>query len=313
MPDADRCPPDAATAVHRPTRLPDRRVNGQRRAQRRDGDVDPLATESSVDLGARLLGPFALQVRGVPVTDWPSCRAKSLLRFLLLHRATAVARQTVLDSFWPEADAPAARNSLNVALHRLRRLLTAHGLTIDPVICADGHVRLNPQLTVWLDTERFDAGVDAAQALVRLGDGANTGADAMAAASAAGELARALELVRGDLVAHDRSEAWVEPFRRRFSDRHLLALHALAAYRLQQGDALACTELGHRMLLIDPCNEDAHRLLMSCYDRLSQPARVERQYRACVQALRDALGVAPHPRTTTLYRSLFQPTDRHCA
>ena len=144
--------------------------------------------------------------------------------------------------------------------------------------CADGHVRLNPQLSVWLDTERFDAGVDAAQALVRLGDGANTGADAMAAASAAGELARALELVRGDLVAHDRSEAWVEPFRRRFSDRHLLALHALAAYRLQQGDALACTELGHRMLLIDTCNEDAHRLLMSCYDRLSQPARVERQY-----------------------------------
>ena len=123
MSHADRCPPDAATAAHRPTRLPDRRVNGQRRAQRRDDDVDPLATESSADLGARLLGPFMLQVRGAPVTDWPSCRAKSLLRFLLLHRSTAVSRQTVLDSFWPEADAPAARNSLNVALHRLRRLL----------------------------------------------------------------------------------------------------------------------------------------------------------------------------------------------
>jgi DNA-binding SARP family transcriptional activator len=288
----------------------ERRGTGERRAT-----IDPRSdvSEATADLAARLFGPFSLKVRGVAVPEWPACRAKSLLKYLLLNRAAPVARQVVLDHFWPDADAGAARNSLHVALHRLRRLLSASGLPLDPVQCSDGHVRLNPQLTVWLDTERFEAGVEAAQALMGADAQAGPAADALAAVSAASQLERALDLVRGELVAGDRDEAWIEPLRQRLGDRHLLALHALASHRFSQGDAVSSMALGHRMLLIDPCNEDAHRLLMSCYDRLAQPARIERQYRACVQALRDALGVAPHPRTTTLYRSLFEHGARHCA
>lgn len=305
-----RAPADSSLPPAPQTPPRERRGTAQRRVASHGARDD--VSEAAADLAARLFGPFALMVRGVGVPEWPACRAKSLLKYLLLHRAAPVARQVVQDAFWPDADAAAARNSLHVALHRLRRMLLDAGLPHDPVQCTDGHVRLNPRLAVWLDTERFEAGVDAAHGLLAAGPD-SAAADAPAAAVAANQLERALDLVRGGLAAGDRDEAWLAPFRQRLGDRHLLALHALATHRFHHGDALACMALGHRMLLIDPCNEDAHRLLMSCYDQLSQPARVERQYRSCVQSLRDALGVAPHPRTTTLYRSLFQQEPRHCA
>ncbi|HEU4460471.1 MAG TPA: BTAD domain-containing putative transcriptional regulator [Methylibium sp.] len=271
---------------------PERRMRASRRQGDRRGAAGIAPAEAEADLAARLLGPFALQVRGVAVLDWPASRAKSLLKYLLLHRERPTTRQAVLETFWPEIEPEAARNNLHVAIHRLRRLLQGCGLGLDAVRCADGIVELKPGLSIWLDTECFDAALDAAQAL-------GPGAPQEAA------LAAALALTRGELVATERGEAWLEPLRQRFNDRALLALRTLAESRFAARDEPACIEHAHRMLALDGCAEEAHRLLMRSYARLAQPARVERQYRACVQALRGALGVAPHPQTTALYRALF--------
>lgn len=283
----------------------ERRAHGARRADdlrsaypgrspHRDGLAQACGeagAEDRADLAARLLGPVVLKVRGEPVLDWPACRAKSLLKYLLLHRHRPVPRQTLLDAFWPEAGSEAARNSLHVAVHRLRRLLLAQGLDRDPVLCMDGHVQLHPQLTVWLDTEGFEARLDAAQTLPPH------------AAEAA--LVDALALVRGELVAADRTEGWIEDFRHRYNDRTLHALHTLALARLSAGDVHGSLVHAQRMLAVDTCSEEAHRVLMRGHGQLAQPARVERQYRACVQALRSRLGVAPQAATTSLYRALL--------
>ena len=60
------------------------------------------------------------------------------------------------------------------------------------------------------------------------------------------------------------------------------------------------------MIEKDPCREDAHRRLMRCYSRQSQPHLALIQYRACVRALSDELGVSVEPATARLHDQIRQ-------
>ncbi|MGE5287361.1 MAG: AfsR/SARP family transcriptional regulator [Micromonosporaceae bacterium] len=59
-----------------------------------------------------------------------------------------------------------------------------------------------------------------------------------------------------------------------------------------------------RIIESDPCREDAHRLLMRCYSRQGQAHLALLQYRACVHALADELGVEPEPTTAELHERI---------
>lgn len=52
-----------------------------------------------------------------------------------------------MDLLWPELEADSARNALDLALHRLRKILK----TKDAVLLVDGSVLLNRD-AVWADT-----------------------------------------------------------------------------------------------------------------------------------------------------------------
>src|SRR4029453_7281612 len=58
---------------------------------------------------------------------------------------------------------------------------------------------------------------------------------------------------------------------------------------------------GLRMLDVDPCREDAHRLLMSCYASQGRTYQALRQYDLCRRMLRATLETAPTDETTRLY------------
>ena len=60
-----------------------------------------------------------------------------------------------MDAFWPEATPAAARNSLNVAVHGLRRAFRASA-EVPVVVLQDGAYRLGPQLRLWLDIDEFE-------------------------------------------------------------------------------------------------------------------------------------------------------------
>ena len=82
-----------------------------------------------------LLGPLCVAVDDVPVGDWPSARCRSLFGYLLTHREPWPPREVLMDVFWPESQPEASRNSLNVAIHGLRRALRA-GDTLDALTAA---------------------------------------------------------------------------------------------------------------------------------------------------------------------------------
>src|SRR5215217_6804743 len=114
-------------------------------------EPDPPASHL---LSVHLLGQLKVRLDEVAVEDWPSGRGRSLFKYLVTHRDPWPRREQLMDAFWPEATPAAARNSLNVAVHGLRRAFrdTARGPV---VVLEDGTYRLGPQLRVWLDTDEF--------------------------------------------------------------------------------------------------------------------------------------------------------------
>ena len=91
----------------------------------------------------------------MPVEDWPSGRGRSLFKYLVTHRDPWPRREVLMDVFWPDAAPTAARNSLNVAVHGLRRAFRASAS--GPVVVLDsGAYRLDPTVRLWLDVDEFE-------------------------------------------------------------------------------------------------------------------------------------------------------------
>jgi LuxR family maltose regulon positive regulatory protein len=88
-------------------------------------------------------------------------------------------------------------------------------------------------------------------------------------------------------------------------ERYLAALEMLASLRVEQGDLQAAIELYQRVVASEPYQEAAHRAIMDCYYRLGDRAAAIRQYQACVEILREDLGLSPMPETEELYLKII--------
>jgi DNA-binding SARP family transcriptional activator len=240
-------------------------------------------------LSVQLLGRLRVRLDDVPVDVWPSGRGRSLFKYLVTHRDPWPRREQLMDAFWPEAAPAAARNSLNVAVHGLRRAFrdTARGPV---VVLEDGSYRLGPQLRVWLDTDEFEHHVAGGRQLE---------ADGVPAAAAA-EYERALALYQGDFLADDPYEEWPATTREHLLLDYLDVLDRLSAIWFDGHQYGASVALSRLLVERDPCREDGHRRLMRCYTRQGQPHLALRQFQACADALDRDLGVDPEPATVAL-------------
>jgi DNA-binding SARP family transcriptional activator len=255
-----------------------------------DGDEMP----QRASIVARLLSPFQLQVSGNTIRHWPNGKAKSVFKYLLLRRGHPAPREKVMELFWPDAEPEAARNSLNVAIHRIRRELSHADPEFPFVLLREGCYLLNPSLRVWTDTDAFTKHFERAAELHRRG----RHAEAMR------EYAACESLYENELLAEDSASVWLMPLRQQFRDRYLAVLDRLSRHYFDQDEFGACLMLCTKMTAVDACNESAHRLLMRCYAKLEQLQLAEGQYRSCVQALAREVCIPPSTETTELYRQI---------
>jgi DNA-binding SARP family transcriptional activator len=58
------------------------------------------------------------------------------------------------------------------------------------------------------------------------------------------------------------------------------------------------------MLDVDPCREDAHRLLMRCYAAQGRTYQALRQYEFCTRILQARIDASPAPDTIKLYDAI---------
>lgn len=242
---------------------------------------------------ARLLGTFELRVDGRGVSKWVGQRGTSVLRYLLSRRRHACARDELLEAFWPGVAPDAARNRLQVAVSGLRRALR-EVTNLHVIEYAEGGYRINPELRVEVDVECFEKMLSTARRAERSGD----------LDRALTAYREATELYRGDFASDVPYEQWTLLPRETLRLTYIDALDRVSRIQLSAGRLDDCIATAHRMLDIDPCCEDAHRLLMRCYTSQGRNYQAVRQYDFCLQILKRTLDVEPAPETTRLYRAI---------
>jgi DNA-binding SARP family transcriptional activator len=244
-------------------------------------------------LTAHLLGPLRLALNDVPVDNWPTGRGRAVLTYLLTHRDPWPPPEVLMDVFWPDATPEAARNSLHVTVHRLRRALRTAG-DVQVVILDDGVYRLHAGLQLWVDVDEFDHHVRDGRQFEAAG--------VLGGALPEYELATAL--YQGDFLADDRYEEWPILARERLRLTWLDTVERLSRLYFGQGRYASCATLCQRIVECDPCREDAHRRLMRSYSRQGQLHLAVRQYRICVEALRAELDVDAARETIDLHERI---------
>ncbi|HFQ92704.1 MAG TPA: hypothetical protein ENK32_01745 [Anaerolineae bacterium] len=232
------------------------------------------------------------------IDEWASRKGKAIFKYLLMHRDRPVAKEQLMDLFWPNSHPDAARNNLNVAIYGLRQALRNGYPDFSHIIFQDDCYILNPEMRLWVDVEAFEAHWRQGKIYWQQNQ----------PEQAVYEYQAAVSLYQGEFLAEDRYEEWIFPRRHQLEEAYLEMLAVLSRYYLDNEDFTACIECSQKILRVEPCQEAAHRHLMQAYYQLGQAYLAIRQYHECVTALQTELEVSPEERTTQLYESIRQRT-----
>jgi DNA-binding SARP family transcriptional activator len=253
-------------------------------------------------LQIRLLGPFEVWLDGQMLAPdvWPGRKARQLFKILVTYRERMVASDELLEWLWPELTPGSARNSLWVAVSRLRRLLepgtSGRGASSLVVTEASGY-RFYAGNGFEIDVDRFLDQARLGWVFQREG--------AWAAAIEAFEAAEAL--YRGDYLAEDPYEEWALPVRERLCEAFLELEGVLAACHLALGRYRETLAHAREVLGHDPCRESAWRLVMEAHYRAGEQDQALRAFERCRAVLARELGVDPVPETVALHERMLRP------
>jgi DNA-binding SARP family transcriptional activator len=259
------------------------------------GGAADCSVDGPADLEARLLGPFEVRYRGQALTRWPSQRAASLLKFLLLHNGRPVRRELLMDAFWPSSSPKSARNNLNVTVYQLRVQFRAHNANRTHIVYNAGSYRIDPELCCRTDVDDYARSVTRGHLAADRGDGP----------AAVRWYREAKRLYAGPLLEDDTSGDWYIETQRRLHFEHCAVLERLCALLLEAGEVAEAVTVGDELLEADPCRETGHQLLMRAYGDLEQPQLIVQQFKRCEAALRRELSIDVSEATIELYRTLL--------
>jgi LuxR family transcriptional regulator, maltose regulon positive regulatory protein len=164
-----------------------------------------------------------------------------LLLFVVASSGSDVSVATVAFSLWRELDGDKARAALNVALHRLRKLLGSD----DAVLLAHGRLSLNPQ-TVWVDCLAFE----------QLADSVGLPTLPLLAAPLRAAAHRAVALYSGPFLGDSEDEAWQMVYRSRLASKFKRMVTLLARDAITRDDRATARAVLGRGLECDPLAED---------------------------------------------------------
>jgi DNA-binding SARP family transcriptional activator len=235
------------------------------------------------------LGGFDLTIDGVAFASGakPQRRPLDLLKVLLVANGSSVGAAELADKLWPDSDGDTARNSLQVAVHRLRRLLGRD----QAVVVQDRKVYLDHGLCA-VDVWTFER--DAQHLMFTYPE----------APSFADQAAETLRLYRGHLFAHEADQAWMLAPRERLRRLWLGLVRRLGDHHELCGECDRACDLYQRAVELDPLAEEVYRRLMRCHQRAGESAEAMHAYRRCREQLVTVLGVAPSAETERLYHTL---------
>ena len=233
------------------------------------------------------LGRFAIELDGQLLVFRGKVAKKplELLQFIIASSGSDVSTATATFALWRELDGDNAKAALNVALHRLRKLLGSD----DAVLLELGHLSLNPRL-VWVDCLAFE----------QLADGSGGNATAAATAAAADSAQRALALYGGPFLNDTDDHSWQLVCRTRLASKFKRMVELRVRAAVAAGDTRAAQGVLERALELDPLAEDMARALMKILIDGGEQAGALVVFERCRDAIFEGLGARPAPATLAL-------------
>jgi DNA-binding SARP family transcriptional activator len=226
-----------------------------------------------------------LQIRtpeGIPL-DLGSPTNRSLLAYLLLHRASLVDRRRLAFVFWPEVTESAARRNLRQYLHRIRSILEPVYPAGRLILADESGIQFNPEIQIWIDVEEFCA-------RSRPGAGLE-------------DLRAAVDLYRGDLL-EDLYEDWCLEKRRELHEIFIDLLDQLTQGLQAQKNFEEAIRYAQKWADSEPLDESAHRRLLSLLALNGDRNRAILHYRKLKETLARELEAEPLPATEALFQNI---------
>lgn len=241
------------------------------------------------------LGLFRVYQNDQLIAEWSSLKGQSIFKYLITHKRGPLAKDILMDLFWPNVDPEDTRRNLHQAIYSLRQTLRQRQPELQPILFKRDCYLLNPEMVIWLDFVEFEKHVQAGQKL--------EGAGQLPAAMAEYSIAEAL--YQGDFLEEDLYEDWPSLQREHLRNLYLDIVDRLSKYYAQQRGFTASIALCQKILAKDNCYEEAYRRLMECYLAQGQRFLAVRQYHTCVQALKEELDLTPAEETIAVYRRIM--------
>jgi DNA-binding SARP family transcriptional activator len=231
----------------------------------------------------RTLGEFSVQVNEQPLVTGRKSQQKqlTLLKVLAAIGPAGIGAGHLAAWLWPDADGDKAHHALEMAIHRVRKLLGRE----DALLLTQGQLRLNT-LVCWVDSNAFAACV--AAALV-----SQTGTIEL--------LERAVHLYRGHFLEYgDDAEPWVLSARDRLKVKFLSAVEKLCALYEAAGEDEKALSLCRRSVEVDELSEEIYRCYIRSCLRLDRETEATDAFRRLERGMKSVLGTTPSRKTAAL-------------
>jgi len=261
--------------------------------------LSPLAGSlSDAPVFIRLLGPFQILRLGQPISLRAGGKAEQLLSCLALRPRGGVHRAALVEQVWPNTPLTLAGQCLNTLVYSLKAQLADALEGQPPIVYAQSHYALNLHGGVSVDVLEFESAVTVGGRLLS--------EDSTMAAIESYE--HAIVLYGGDLAAGSDISDLLE--RERLRATCLTTLARLADAHFELANYEKALESAVRLLSLDPCREDAHRMVMRAHVRMEARAQAMRQYSLCRSILRREFDAVPEPATDRLFNLIRSDPSR---
>ncbi len=252
-------------------------------------------------LSLSLLGPLQITLDGQPVVGIESSKARALLVYLAVEVDQPHSRDALIGLLWPDQPEPTAHTNLRQALANVRQAIGDRTAEPPFLLVTRETLRFNVHSDYTLDVATFTLGSSTCEQVHRRAD---------VCRSCASRMEQALDLYRGDFLAHlhlsgsPAFEEWALTYRERLHRLAVNRLHSLAEHHNRRGAHGRAYELAARQLELDPWREEAHRQAMRALALSGQRSAALAQYDKCRRALAEELNAEPGEETTALYERI---------
>ncbi|MCA1591340.1 MAG: S8 family serine peptidase [Acidobacteria bacterium] len=256
-----------------------------------------IAQGPVADLAINMLGSVEIYrdpSRPFAADAWVTKRARDILCFIASRRHRRASKDTIIDTFWGEADFSAIEKNFHPTVSHIRKALNSNQpLKQNFLLYRDGDYQLNPEFSYRFDFEEFDR-------LVTEGDAARRSREQESFVKSYEE---AVALYRGEFVQGSYDE-WAEEQRSYYREQYLRLLELLASTAQKAEEWSRSLHMAQQILREDPFREDVHCMIMRAQAAQANRVAVREQYENLRRLLRKELGVEPNE-ACSLYQACF--------